>query len=292
MSKCKGCGITLQNIDKNKLGYTPKIENIYCERCFKTINYNKEVKIDDLDNAKIINKINKYSAYVFFITDLFSLNNKVIETFKQIKNKKILIINKMDLIPSNLKLEHLKENIQRVYEIDADIYFISVKKRINLSLIHNLILENKTILLAGETSSGKSSLINEILGINLTTSKYSNTTLDFIKLNYMETTIYDSPGLSLNKEKKNIDNINVVVKNLNKDFVYTINDLKIKGEGSLTMYLPNKETVLSKKEETSLDKEYVLDKNDLILPEGGFIYISKAKIKCNKDLEIRNSIIK
>ena len=32
MSKCVGCGITLQNECKNELGYTPNLENKYCER--------------------------------------------------------------------------------------------------------------------------------------------------------------------------------------------------------------------------------------------------------------------
>ena len=37
MSKCIGCGIALQNTDKEKLGYTKNLENKYCERCFKTL---------------------------------------------------------------------------------------------------------------------------------------------------------------------------------------------------------------------------------------------------------------
>ena len=39
MSKCVGCGISMQDSNKNALGYTPNIDNKYCERCFKTIHY-------------------------------------------------------------------------------------------------------------------------------------------------------------------------------------------------------------------------------------------------------------
>ena len=50
MSKCIGCGITLQDQKKDMLGYTPSINNPYCERCFKTIHYNENIKINNLDN--------------------------------------------------------------------------------------------------------------------------------------------------------------------------------------------------------------------------------------------------
>ena len=40
MTKCVGCGITLQNENKNDVGYTPDIKNELCERCFKLKNYN------------------------------------------------------------------------------------------------------------------------------------------------------------------------------------------------------------------------------------------------------------
>ena len=63
MSKCIGCGVTLQNKDKNKVGYTPKekiTNNMYCERCFKINNYNTKfiTKLDNI-NSYIISNINK-----------------------------------------------------------------------------------------------------------------------------------------------------------------------------------------------------------------------------------------
>ena len=59
MTKCIGCGITLQDKNKDAVGYTPDIKNKLCERCFKLKNYNiltnKGVSID---NDALIEKIN------------------------------------------------------------------------------------------------------------------------------------------------------------------------------------------------------------------------------------------
>ena len=43
--KCVGCGIELQNTDKDLQGYTPKSidskEDMYCQRCFQLKHYGK-----------------------------------------------------------------------------------------------------------------------------------------------------------------------------------------------------------------------------------------------------------
>ena len=58
MTKCVGCGIKLQEKDKNELGYTPYLNNELCERCFKLKNYNILTnKGINIDNDKLINKI-------------------------------------------------------------------------------------------------------------------------------------------------------------------------------------------------------------------------------------------
>ena len=43
--KCFGCGIDLQNENKNLLGYTNNIESKFCERCFRIKNYNDYQKV-------------------------------------------------------------------------------------------------------------------------------------------------------------------------------------------------------------------------------------------------------
>jgi len=293
MSKCIGCGIKLQNNDKEEVGYTKKLDNKYCERCFKTIHYNEEKKITNLDNTKIIEKINKLGHYTIFITDLISINKKLIKVFKSINNDKILVINKCDIIPDNLKLEHIEENIKNSFNIDNDICFISAKKNMYLNKIINKIEENNSVILCGETSSGKSTLINNLIGSNLTTSKYNNTTLDFIKLKYLNYFIYDTPGIMINENKKISDKIIVSTKQLSDKYVLIVDDIKMRVNGNLTFIVPDNVKINSKKEDVKLGSIIKIDKpSDIELKNGGFIFIkSPCIIEANEELGVRNSII-
>jgi len=293
MSKCIGCGIALQNIDKEKLGYTKNLDNKYCERCFKTIHYNEEKKVTNLDNSKIIEKINKLGYFTIFITDLISINKKLINVFKQIKNNKILVINKCDIIPNNLKLEHIEENIKNSFDIDNEVCFISAKNNLYLNEIINKIEENKNVILCGETSSGKSTLINTLIGSNLTTSKYSNTTLDFIKLKYVDYVIYDTPGIMINENKVNTDKIIISTKQLSDKYVLSVGNLKLRVNGNLTFVVPNTIKITSKKEEIKLENVIKIDKpSDIEIDGGGFIFVKNSCIiNSNEKLGVRNSII-
>lgn len=293
MSKCIGCGIKLQDNNKEGLGYTRKLDNKYCERCFKTIHYNEEKKVTNLDNLKIIEKINKLGHFTIFITDLVSINKKLIEVFKSINNEKILVINKCDIIPNNLKLEHIEENIKDSFNIDNEVCFISAKNNLYLNKIINLIEENKNVILCGETSSGKSTLINKLIDSNLTTSRYSNTTLDFIKLKYMDYIIFDTPGIMINENKANTEKIIVSTKQLSDKYVLSIGDVKLKVNGNLTFIIPNNIKISSKKEDVELKEVInILKPSDIELSCGGFIFVkTSCIISANKTLGVRKSII-
>ena len=60
MSKCIGCGVKLQTNNKDDLGYTIKLENNLCERCFRIRNYNdyKFVIKDNNDFINILKDVN------------------------------------------------------------------------------------------------------------------------------------------------------------------------------------------------------------------------------------------
>ena len=86
MYKCTGCGVVLQNINKDKLGYTTSLNNKLCERCFKIRNYNEYSRVlkDNEDYINILKNINP-NDLVVLVVDLFNFNN-LDEISKYLKN--------------------------------------------------------------------------------------------------------------------------------------------------------------------------------------------------------------
>ena len=52
MSKCIGCGVTLQDKFPLEDGYVSNLEHNLCERCFMIRNYNKNKVINKSNDAK------------------------------------------------------------------------------------------------------------------------------------------------------------------------------------------------------------------------------------------------
>ena len=55
MIRCKGCGVILQNTDKNKLGYVEANEQELCMRCFRLSHYG-EYRSVELDKGEFFHE--------------------------------------------------------------------------------------------------------------------------------------------------------------------------------------------------------------------------------------------
>lgn len=299
MTKCVGCGIKLQEKDKNELGYTPNLNNELCERCFKLKNYNILTnKGINIDNDKLINKINELNTCVLFLVDFINLDSEVIDAYKKIKSKKILIITKADIIPKNIKYQKLIQNIKNIYDIKEDIILTSSKTKLNIKTITKLCLEEKNICLAGFTNAGKSSLINALVGSDITVSKKSNTTQDFIKLNVDGINIYDAPGFMSNINRENIPRsiIRPITYQFPSKHYLLIQDIKLNilEDSNFTIYVGNEANIIRRKENENVECKIIVPKNSDVIIKG-FCFINfknTCMISLNtKDYEIRPSIV-
>lgn len=299
MTKCVGCGIKLQEKDKNELGYTPNLNNALCERCFKLKNYNILTnKGINIDNDKLINKINELNTCVLFLVDFINLDSEVIEAYKKIKSKKILIITKADIIPKNIKYQKLIQNIKNIYDIKEDLILTSSKTELNIKTITKLCLEEKNICLAGFTNAGKSSLINALVGSDITVSKKSNTTQDFIKLNVDGINIYDAPGFMSNINRENIPRsiIRPITYQFPSKHYLLIQDIKLNilENSNFTIYVGNEANIIRRKENENVECKIIVPKNSDVIIKG-FCFINfknTCMISLNtKDYEIRPSIV-
>ena len=112
MIRCKGCGVILQNIDKNKLGYVETNEQELCMRCFRLSHYGeyRSVELDNKDYQKILDNIDP-SALVVCVTDILSLNLDIVDKFKNA----LLVVTKKDILPKSVKdykiIEYINKNI-------------------------------------------------------------------------------------------------------------------------------------------------------------------------------------
>lgn len=299
MTKCVGCGIKLQEKDKNELGYTPNLNNALCERCFKLKNYNILTnKGINIDNDKLINKINELNTCVLFLVDFINLDSEVIDAYKKIKSKKILIITKADIIPKNIKYQKLIQNIKNIYEIKEDLILTSSKTKLNIKTITKICLEEKNICLAGFTNAGKSSLINALVGSDITVSKKSNTTQDFIKLNVDGINIYDAPGFMSNINRENIPRsiIRPITYQFPSRHYLLIQDIKLNilENSNFTIYVGNEANIIRRKENENVECKIIVPKNSDVIIKG-FCFINfknTCMISLNtKDYEIRPSIV-
>lgn len=298
MIKCKGCGIILQSEDKKKIGYTPDIKNELCQRCFKLKNYNTLINNGvKIDNDKLIKRINSLNVYVLFLVDFLNIDSEAMDLYKKINVNKTLVITKEDIIPKNIIKDRLIKNIKDIYEIGEDIILTSTKFTKNISNIESICLKEKKVLFAGYTNAGKSSLINKMVGSDITVSSRENTTQDFIKLNVDGVTIYDAPGFMSNTKR------DVVSKNIIKPKTYQLPSkhylefnkiiLNVSEDSNITLYLPDEVIINRRREKNNITCDVLIPKNsDLVIKGLGFIKFSKTSlVSITSDYEIRPSIV-
>ena len=203
MSKCLGCGISMQNQDKNALGYVENLENSICERCFKIKHYGEyqKVTLQNEDFKKILSTIPKDNL-VIYITDILNLDLSHINNF----SKTILVITKRDIIPKSVKDEKIITKLKEKYPNLLDIVIISSIKNYKLDKLYQLVQKyhhNKSIYFVGNTNSGKSTLLNKLIENystqkekpTITISMYPSTTIDKIEVKLNNLSLIDTPGL-------------------------------------------------------------------------------------------------
>ena len=296
MNKCPGCGAILQSEDVNKAGYIKNLDYKLCERCFKIKNYNYYDQNRVISNEDILLKSNDIHGLRIFLCDLFTLNDNIVKLYSKINNPKIFLITKIDVVPKNINLDKLKNNIIN-YIKDVNVFLISIKNDYGKNELLNIIRKYNSVCLLGPSSSGKSSLINHLFSSSLTVSNYQNTTQDFIEIKNDGIKIYDVPGFTDNyRENINYKKmIKPITMNLKKEYELVINDYVIgfKEDASITLFFESDINIKTNKKKTKFIYERSIQKGDILINNLGFIYIKKENVLCysNSKIFIRPSLV-
>ena len=329
MSKCIGCGVKLQTINNDTLGYTTNLDNKLCERCFRIRNYNdyKFVIKDNNDYINILKDINKTNDLVVLVVDLFNISKYLNDISKYIDNNILLVLTKRDILPKSCYDEKFKEYFKNYNLNILDTVVVSSNKNYNLDTLYEKINNYKTsnnVYVEGFTNSGKSTLINKIIynysssDMVITTSNLPSTTIDSITVKVNDDLILiDTPGLLDDGDIINfIDSktLKRIIPNKElKPITYQIKDkqtiliddlvrLDLVDKNSMTIYMSNNLKIkrLFKDTNTLKDlKRYELDvdcDNDVVVQGLGFIkFTHKSKIvlytKENVSVYVRKNLI-
>ncbi|MFA5603640.1 MAG: GTPase [Bacilli bacterium] len=308
IKKCLGCGVALQNKNKEEIGYITSMDKHICERCFRIQNYN-EYKVVTKDNVEFINilkEINKTNDLVLLLVDIFNLPNNIDLIKKNLSNDIILVITKYDLLKPYLKEEKLLKYIDGLEIKSIKTIIISSNKNYNFDLLMSFINKNKkskNVYVVGNTNVGKSTMINKIIynytnnQSSITTSMLPSTTLSNIAIDINDDlTIIDTPGLL--EENNLIDYVDVkeltkiVPKAVIKPLTFQIKTpqtiiiesfakLQFETSNDITMYISNKLDVkrVYKETESNGMMKQVLEvpaNNDIVIKGLGFIKVVKA----------------
>lgn len=213
--KCKGCGAVLQFEQKDAIGYSPKEEAEYCQRCFRITHYD-DVTITmqkGIDSDAILQKVAKMDALVLWVVDLFDFEANIIKGMNRhlIGKDIILVATKKDLLPSSVGSEKCAQFIvRRLKEQGIEVAGIVIcgdmaknafaKDNDSLKEIHKAIRlyrQGRDVVVIGMANAGKSTLLNALLQKeSLTTSRHPGTTIDFNEVKYHDYYVYDTPGLT------------------------------------------------------------------------------------------------
>ena len=201
---CLGCGIKLQVKDKDKLGYVKDLDHDYCLSCFNLKYHNRS---DDDVLKTLFPKVDK-DGLILFITSSLHLNtlfsydlNKFYPT-----QKKILIINQIDLLPKNLNFDLWVEDFIKEARINRETFLeimpLSALKGHYLDILLETInhYHDGDTYLVGLQNSGKSTLFNRIskhleIGKEALSSPKAGLTMEEIKLSFNGHYIIDTPGV-------------------------------------------------------------------------------------------------
>lgn len=208
--KCHGCGVQLQSIDPNKIGYIPENALLersepICQRCYRIKHYSDNITPEVIHYSLMdLKTISAECDVTFVVVDLLDIAGTWSKDIKKaVKGELIVILNKFDLIPKHIDAKQIVEWFAAEYGINTgQIQPVSSVNNFGIKSLSEKINQTKKCCFTGATNAGKSTLLNKIIskeGLSESTaSPFSGTTLGRVKRTLDSgTVIIDTPGIEI-----------------------------------------------------------------------------------------------
>lgn len=207
--KCVGCGVELQYAAADEVGYSPKKEALYCQRCFRLRHYDDPVysKRFGIDPRLVLQGIQNQEGVLVLVMDCFAIEESLEQPFfQEFSGREILLVlTKRDILPAEIEEEKIVKMVVKKIRSKKlpiqQVFFHSVKLNLGNEELINYLYQyplGTNFIFMGLANAGKSSLLNQLLEMDtLTASRYPGTTLSFSKLRKDGYTFIDTPGMEI-----------------------------------------------------------------------------------------------
>ena len=204
---CKGCGTLMQFEHPDQLGYSPKQDAEYCQRCFRLTHYGDQSlsRVQGIDEAKLMKQVSGMDALIVWVADCFDFEASLLKNLnRHFFNQDLMIVaTKRDLLPETLSQEKFESFLKSRLKEEGVRYVELLttglgKYEKNEEIVEAMLKARKgrDVIIMGKANAGKSTLINSLFKQPvLTVSRYPGTTLELHAMDFEGFKIYDAPGL-------------------------------------------------------------------------------------------------
>lgn len=206
---CVGCGIKLQTIDPQVLGYTKREDAQYCQRCYRIKHYGDfaSLKKHSVPSDEVFQAIAKLEGTILLVIDVTDIDSGLFTGIQRhcMNRDFIIVLTKFDLLPKTVTKQRIVSYLMSKLR-DVPIHVLGVAttshqaKQGARALVQEIKkLKIKRIITLGYANMGKSTLINAILEKDdyLTISPYPHTTLKINQIEWEHGIIFDTPGIKI-----------------------------------------------------------------------------------------------
>lgn len=166
ITRCKGCGITLQDSDANQIGYVKSIDSDYCQSCFRLLHYGESHDHFHPEHLPEL-KTNSLIVMVSSALHLDMLFQYPIYRYQK-EATYVYLINQIDILPKQTNFDGLLQNAikrAKLFNIPyQDIILMSAKNKEDIARLKTYLkgFNKEHIYLIGVQNSGKTTIFKAL----------------------------------------------------------------------------------------------------------------------------------